>query len=71
MNFDAWTRRLKHLLGELERLADLEDTQMSNDLASVRKALGFIATGEAASASDALRHLSPWAGEISVECGQL
>jgi hypothetical protein len=69
-NLDAWTRQLRHLLGELERLADVGDTQMNNDLAAVRTALGFIAAGDAVNAADALRHLSPWAGEIAVECGQ-
>lgn len=63
-------RRLEHLLLELERLADRTQQDHISDIAHVREAILDLKEGRTADATIALRNVSSWAGEISVECGQ-
>lgn len=63
--------RLSHVLGEIERLMDGSVPEQVMDAARIREAITLLEADQRAVATALIANLSPWAGEISVECGQL
>ena len=63
--------RLSYLLKEVERLMDKSHEEHVSDAEYLRSAISLLQSGKLTEAQSLIRQLSPWAGEIAVECGQL
>lgn len=63
--------RLSLILGEVERLMDRSVPEQVTDAARLRAAITLLEADRRAEATALIKELSPWAGGISVECGQL
>lgn len=64
-------QNLRRLLLNLERLADYTRQEQIKDVELVREAVLLLEAGQTENAQRVIMSTSSWAGEISVEIGQM